>query len=71
MTKVADVTFFELIHDFFKVHLPTQRGCSPHTIRSYQTALNTFLDFIKVKNGVQLAQITFEMIDAKTLTAYL
>ena len=71
MIKVADVTLFGLVRDFFKVYLPIQRGYSPHTIRSYQKALDTFLDFIKNENRVELSQITFKMINANILSAYL
>jgi site-specific recombinase XerD len=69
--KVADATLFGLIHDFFKVYLTAQRSCSPHTIRSYQRALDTFFDFIKEYNHVELSHITFKMLNAKTLSAYL
>jgi site-specific recombinase XerD len=71
MTKVADPTFFGLIHDYLKVYLPIQRGCSTHTIRSYRTALDAFLDFVKSVNGVELPEVTFRMITAETLSAYL
>jgi len=71
MTKVVDATFFGLVHDFFKVYLSTQRGYSPHTIRSYQKAVDTFLDFIKNKNHIELSQVTFEMINANMLSDYL
>ena len=71
MNKVSDVAFFGLVHDFFKIYLPKQRGSSPHTIRSYQTALDTLLDFIKNEHSVEFSQITFNMINAKTLSAYL
>ena len=52
MNRVSDVAFFGLVHDFFKIYLPKQRGSSPHTIRSYQTALDTLLDFIKNEHSV-------------------
>jgi site-specific recombinase XerD len=71
MKNVADATLFGLIHDFFKIYLPTQRGCSQHTIRSYQTAVETFLDFIKSENRIGLSQITFKMINAEILSAFL
>jgi site-specific recombinase XerD len=71
MTKVADTVLFSLIHDYFKIYLPTQRGYSPHTIRSYQTALDTFLDFVKQENGIGLSRITLDMLDSKMLSLFL
>ena len=31
----------------FKAYLPISRGASKHTIRAYQKAVETFLDFVK------------------------
>lgn len=71
MMKIIDTALFGLIHDYFRVYLPIQRGYSPHTIRSYQKALDTFLDFIKIKNHIELSQVAFEMMNANTLCEYL
>lgn len=45
MGKIKDTDFFSLIHDFFKIYLPSQRKSSPHTIRAYQKALDGLLDY--------------------------
>ena len=71
MVAVKDTVFFALIHDFFKIYLPKQKNCSPHTIKSYKTALEALLDFVKVCKGVRLSDVTFEMIDRHMLTAFL
>ncbi len=71
MGVLADATLFSLIHDYFKVYLPTQKHCSPHTIRAYQFALTSLLEFVKAKKGIVLSCVTFKMIDSVTLTEYL
>jgi len=71
MAVVKDIMLFTLVHDFFKVYLPTQRGSSRHTIKSYKTALDNLFDFVKAKNKVRLADVTFTMIDRHMLSAYL
>lgn len=68
---VADKILFELIRQYFTFYLPKVRRCSNHTLRSYRTALNAFLDFVKTERGIELSRITFTMLDEKTLTAYL
>ena len=67
----ADKTLFGLVADFFKIHLPNEQKCSPHTIRAYQTSLNMLFDFVKLKNDVALRDITFTMIDRKTVSEFL
>jgi site-specific recombinase XerD len=68
---VNDSVLFKLIHDYFTLYLPKVRSCSPHTIRSYRSAINSFLDFIKKKRSIQLRDITFDMLNSEILTEYL
>ena len=68
---VKDPLFFGLVHDFLKVYLPTQKGSSKHTIKSYKFALDALLDFVKAEKNIPLSAVTFEMIDRKALAAYL
>ena len=46
MGKIKDTDFFSLIHDFFKIYLPSQRKSSPHTIRYLLGILS--LDFSRL-----------------------
>ena len=71
MAVVKDIMLFTLVHDFFKIYLPTQRGSSSHTIKSYKTAMDNLLDFVKEKKKIRLADVTFAMIDRHMLAAYL
>lgn len=62
---------FSAIHDYLKLYLPGERRCSPHTIRSYQKALEMLLDYVKARNGMPLHKITFEVIDRTVLSEFL
>lgn len=68
---VKDKILFDLIRDYFTFYLPKVRKSSKHTLRSYRTAINSFLDFVKDKHGIELSKITLSMLDANALTAYL
>lgn len=71
MSRLKDPDLFRLVHDFFKVYLPKQRCCSLHTIKNYRTSLELLLDFIKRENDISLSYVTFEMLNAATITAFL
>jgi len=71
MSKVVDTTFFGLVHDFLRVYLPEQRGCSPHTIRAYRTALGTLFDFVKAEKNIELSALAFGMIDSRMVNKFL
>jgi site-specific recombinase XerD len=72
MAAVAkDEVFYGLYRDFFRTYLPKQRGCSPHTEKAYKKVMDDLLDFIKEKENLQYADITFKMIDSAMLTAFL
>lgn len=68
---LKDKILFELIRQYFTFYLPKVRKSSKHTLRSYRTAINSFLDFVKAQRGIELSEITFAMMDAKALSAYL
>ena len=71
MGGVIDTTLFGLIHDYFKIHLPKRRNCSPHTIRAYKHTFEAFLDFVKMQKGIGLSAVTFEMLDGEILVKFL
>ena len=68
---VKDKILFELIRQYFTFYLPKVRKSSKHTLRSYRTAINSFLDFVKAERRIELSEITLAMLDAKALTVYL
>lgn len=71
MNRVADEILFRLIHNFFVIYLPSQRGSSPNTIRAYRTSVEMLLDFIKRQNEIPLYKVSFRMLNEKTVSAFL
>lgn len=62
--------FFRLVRTWLTIHLPRARRLSPHTIRSYKTALNTLLAYLRETRHLELADITFGAIDHTTITGF-
>lgn len=60
-----------MIKNWLAVYLPVERAMSPNTIRSYRESMNQYLDFIATSEGVPLASVTFDMMNSKTLNAFL
>jgi len=71
MPGLVDKGLFSLIHDFLKIYLPKHRRVSPNTITAYRKALDQFIDFAKTSNGVSIQDVTFEMLGAETVLAFL
>ncbi len=63
-------SFFPLVRTWLTVYLPRSRRLSPHTIRSYKTALNTLLTYLRETRGLDLAAISFEAIDHTTIRGF-
>ena len=62
--------FYRLVRSWLTVHLTRARRLIPHTIRSYKTALNALLTYLRQTRDLDLAQITFEAIDRATITGF-
>lgn len=62
--------FFRLVRTWLTIHLPRARRLSPHTIRSYKTAVNMLLDYLREQRQLELAEVTFEAIDRSTITGF-
>jgi len=71
MARVADNMLFRLIQNYLTVFLPTQKACSPHTLKAYRTSLNMLLDFAKKSRGITLSQISFDVLDSTMIQAFL
>lgn len=70
MGRMKKNSLFSLVHDYFTMYLPAQQR-SPNTIRSYQTAIVMFLEYVKKQNHIEFKDITFEMLTAKSLSDFL
>ena len=62
--------FFRLVRTWLTIHLPRARRLSPHTIRSYKTALNALLDYLRETQHLELTGITFDVINRPTITGF-
>ena len=62
--------FYGLVRSWLTVHLPRARRLSPHTIRSYTTALKALLAYLRQTRGLDLDQIGFEALDRATITGF-
>jgi integrase/recombinase XerD len=67
---MASDDFFRLVRAWLTVHLPRSRRLSPHTIRSYKTALNTLLTYLRQTRGLDLTAISFEAIDHAAISGF-
>lgn len=41
--KIKDTRFYGTVKDYLTVYLPSQKECSPNTVKSYREGLNLFL----------------------------
>jgi len=71
MPGLAKGTLLGRVHDFLIVYLPKHRHVSPNTIRSYKKSLELLFDYLKASKSVPLGDVTFEMVTAETVTAFL
>lgn len=62
--------FFSLVRTWLTSYLPRTRRLSPHTIRSYKTALNTLVTYLRQTRGLDLTEIGFEAIDHTTICGF-
>src|SRR5699024_4945720 len=67
---MSEDDFFELVRSWLTVHLPRARRLSPHTIRSYKTALTMLIDYLRQTQGLTLTDISFNIIDRAMITGF-
>lgn len=63
--------FFKTVRAYLTVFLPKQKCYSPNTVRSYSQALNLLVDYIRTTKRTPLTQITFSILDAELIGAFL
>jgi integrase/recombinase XerD len=59
------------VQHFFAGHLPSVRGVSPHTIRSYRDTFSLLLRFIAARRRRQLASIDLDDLSPELILAFL
>ena len=63
--------FLSLLEDFLYYYLPTAKGLSRNTIKSYKYAFRLLIQFMQLNNDILADQITFEQLNYNTLIKYL
>lgn len=68
---MAKSKFIELLDSFISVYIPISRGLSNNTVNSYKTTFTLFIIFLYEKKGMPADKITFEKLDADTVSSFL
>ena len=66
MTPIAP-----LITSFLREHMPTEKGCSPHTCETYSHAFRLLFIFASARLATKPSQIYLEQIDAPLILEFL
>jgi site-specific recombinase XerD len=59
------------LRGFFADHLPSIRGASPHTVRSYRDAITLLLRFLAVRYGRPVVELDLDCFDSDSVLAFL
>lgn len=68
--KIKDTKFYGTVKDYLRIYLPSQKECSPNTVKSYREGLNIFLSFLADSKNIRIYQIGFEDISPENLTNF-
>jgi site-specific recombinase XerD len=63
--------FLKYLRQYFTVHLPHQRQCSPHTVTASRQTWNMLLDYVVNTQNTKLDKLTFENINQDVLYGFL
>ena len=63
--------FLLLLEGYFGTYLPTAKGLSPATIKSYKTAFRVLLDFMYSEKGKNADEIRFEDLTSDIISEFL
>jgi integrase/recombinase XerD len=61
----------KLVHQFFDHYLPSIKGVSPHTIKSYRDTFRLFLPFAADYYGIKIRSLRMEQISSDLILAFL
>jgi site-specific recombinase XerD len=63
--------FAKYLTEFLSVYLPTQKNVSKNTICSYRDTFKLLISFCQEKNGIQVEQITLNILSSKFIIDFL
>lgn len=66
-----ELLFFQMIHNYFSVHLPIRLTASPKTIRTYKTALNQMRLYLAEVKGISFTEMGFDCFNRETIYDFL
>lgn len=61
----------QVLAEYFETYLPTSRGVSPNTIKSYQYAFRLLFEFMQDEMGIQPDKVTFDNFAGGSVLRYL
>lgn len=64
-------SFLLLLESYFDSYLPTAKGLSTATIKSYKTAFRVLLEFMYTKKGINASEIKFEDMTSYAISEFL
>lgn len=60
-----------LLEEYFTNYLPSVKGVSPNTIKSYQYAFQLLFNYLEAEKGISPEQISFQALSGDTITDFL
>jgi site-specific recombinase XerD len=70
MKKTKD-SLLRHLREYFTMHLPKQRGSSPHTITACRQTWNLLLGYVEKEHGVPLGNVTFGFLSRSVVSGFL
>lgn len=71
MRKTKNDAFFQMLHNFFSIHLPVRLTASPKTIRTYKAALNQMRLYLANEKGIPFTAMDFDCFSREMIYAFL
>ena len=71
MKRKKESSFLTLLECWFGTYLPTAKGLSPATIKSYKTAFRVLLEFMYSEKGINAGEIRFETLTSDIISEFL
>ena len=71
MGKNKDAAFFQMLHNYFSIHLPIRLTASPKTVRTYKTALNQMRLYLASEKNIPFTAMNFDCFSRETIYDFL
>ncbi|WP_278245342.1 phage integrase SAM-like domain-containing protein [Ruminococcus sp. HUN007] len=71
MKRKKSCSFLNLLESWFGTYLPTAKGLSPATIKSYKTAFRVLLEFMYSEKDINAGEVGFEDLTSDIITDFL